>query len=334
MASLTYIPPKVVFPHELDTVGIEQEGPAACEVEIKIAGAVAFHSTLYFDDNGFITIRDLANLFRSFVTDAAAKVDIYLDGSLTASTTCLPCEVDLDMRAVDFVPKFFLTRCEGVKRVQENSVELLYFYALDTGETWSLTAVVSQGNNITEMVVDSGTKVIAGYLLIRVDMPTLQAKCEGRILEIKVLCGERTFRLINGWFLPSGFSVTFRNAFGKPENMSLALAQKKFSVNPEEVAIGGKRKTITVKKTREYKCFTGDILEPEIGLVEDLAASTDVASLDGVPLVVKSVDFTYGDLDTQPINASVTFEEATQAPSFRKKLPPKTFDKTFDKSFN
>lgn len=350
MITLTTTLPDKCFSCSLPEITFTADQESA-QVIIQIEGEEIFNEDLYTDDDGSITLSDLADLIQPYAKEKLVVLAEFFimenaeDGtpqaSVDISTTVVYCTADFgDISADDFLDSHFLSILLGKKITASGRLEYLHYLGTDEA---MVTAYFSDGSTETDLKPD----IVGGndkYTTIDVS-PSLFNTDSRKMIGYTVYAGERQQEYIMDFREPDCAPIlVFDNSFGCQE---LVYCTGTHTVSPQftrsSAFINGILKNYKIEESREFKADTGVLNTAMANWLDDLFRSSYVKIVNfnnGIATVGKEVVISdskseySNDADSQP-RFTFTYKYAQKNHNVvQLSREGRIFDNTFDFTFN
>ncbi|MCD8295980.1 MAG: hypothetical protein LUC88_00240 [Prevotella sp.] len=350
MITLTTTLPDKCFSCTLPEITFTADQESA-QVIIKIEGEEIFNETLYTDDDGSITLSDLADLIQPYAKEqlvVLAEINIIEndeDGnpqaSVSLSTTVVYCTADFgDTSADDFLDSHFLSILLGKKITAIGRLEYLHYLGTDVATVTAYFADGSIETDLTPDVVGGNSK----YTTIDVS-PSLFNVDDRTLIGYVVKAGNRSQEYIMDLRNPDCAPIlVFDNSFGCQE---LVYCTGTHTVSPQftrsSAFIKGLLKNYKIEESREFKADTGVLNTAMANWLDDLFRSSyveivnfynNVATVGKEVVITDSKSEYSNEAETQP-RFTFTYKYAQRNHNVvQLAREGRIFDNTFDFTFN
>lgn len=336
MITLLTTIPTLAFPCELDTLTFKADGDEYdVDIAISVGQQTVLETSLIFDTDGQAVLDDMATLLSDHLETLSAFTVSY--ATTKASGYLIPCRLQMEETAAEFVTKSFLTTLQGTKITTLASKEFLSIYATSK-ETGTVTAhyldeddtLVTLTHSISH---DTNTANIYTYDVSSALFETAE-KTKLRLFMYSVKIGERTQNFHVWQDMPGEQGVLFYNAFGCLESFLFVEVEKVAKPTRHAAVISGIYRNYMAVEGTTYKGISRPLSEGEAMLADDLAhalrvwtqgSETELAITDNELKVLSSWD--------ELPRLSLTWRNASSRTRFVPVRPVRTFDFTFDSTF-
>lgn len=342
---LTTTIPASCFPAELRALTFSADAGAAVPVRLTLAGEDILDLTLYADNEGRVELLDLTQLLQERMTSIGPhQLEIWWGEGLHYSmeTTLLPCRADVGA-AETFLPRHFLSLCDGRRRIPATATEeYLAWYHTEAAD--SVATVRSGWYDSTDGSWYEGEQTLAAQNLNDVDFISIEPAAVMRpenvpraaqlaTYEVSVGRRRQQYEVIHGQDATLG--VSFLNAFLAEEDFYfLGTLEHELKTERSAARFRGRLRNYAVESYDELKAATGVLPDGMLPVLCDLATTLQAWRIsDGRELVVTDSEARHtSDTDHLP-SATVTFRESLRPDRRRPRDAVRTFDKTFDETY-
>lgn len=336
MITLLTTIPALAFPCELDTITFKADnGEYDVDIAISVGQQTVLETSLAFDTDGLAVLDDMATLLSDHLETQSAFTVSY--ASSKVSGYLLPCRLQMEEQAAEFVTRSFLTTLQGAKTTTLASKEFLSIYATKK-ETGSVTAYYLDKNDALVTLShtvshNTNTANIYTYDVSPALFETAE-KAGLRLFMYTVEIGERTqkYHVLEDTNGEQG--VLFYNAFGCLESFLFLEVEKVAKPTRHAAVISGIYRNYMAVEGTTYKGMSRPLSEGEAMLADDLVhalrvwaqgSETELAITDNELKIISS-------WEGLP-RLSLTWRNASSRTRFVPVRPVRTFGFTFDTTF-
>lgn len=313
------------------------------------------------DLNNEIIIRDISSLINPYLKDVLVSnfsISISVFDKNTSeffapaykSFKALYCEVVVDINAVDFIGRFFLSTLMGAKVTALGQKEYLHFATIDedfvSGDENIIAYKVFAYYVNSEMkqvsnVINRNVSLNADNLqIVTIDASPHNFVEKGlTLVSYKVVVGNRIQMYYVGKRYDSEPDIAFKNSFGLLETLYFTGTKEEAPEMSRSAGyVNGEYRNYYIEENRVVKANTGIIPEAMVCLVDELARSTEAYLIEkgeiGRQITITDSELKRtNDLDSL-YSFQITYRLSKRNQNVLKvQLPAKTFDSTFDKTF-
>lgn len=329
----------------------------SAKFELKNGIEIILSETYVPDTNNEIIIRNLSSLINPYLQEKLIgdfQIEIAAFNSLNESLDNFKktfaaqyCKSDVDMTAIEFNSKYFLSTLIGLEKITAASrKEYLHFEYEGSDENYSITPQVNADYIDDELKKSSYTfswniQLSAASQIVTVDVsPDKFKRKDFTLIGYTVVIGGRKQKyVIDSENSDTDPAVAFINSFGCLETFYFTGTNELDPAIKRNAAyINGMYRNYHIEEERIFKANTGVIPESMLCLVDELARSTEIYLIEKGEIgrqitVTDSETKRDNNLDTL-FRASITYRVAGRNQNILHSLrPARTFDKTFDKTF-
>lgn len=349
MATLKTNLPDICFPADVDILCFSSETTETkVEVKLLLENVCVFETVLIPDVEGDVVLSDIAVLLSDYLVEFRAySLEIIADDETKAPIKLLPCSVNLNMQARNFIMHRFLTLLDGDKTIPLTALETLYWYEdNEEGDAENISQMELQikaswwDDTEGKLLQKTASKPIAatsqGCYQADVSPSTLTAPSgheQARLLRYSVRCGRREQNYV---VVPvTSIAVRFQNAFGVMETFHFwGYCENEQKLERSQASFSGKLRTYLIEDSSEIKIYSGMLPDSAIPAIRDLARSKNITFFpDETPVVISSSEIKTRS-DNEAFNeANITFRQSSHLDIVRLHSHKRTFDETFDDTF-
>lgn len=315
-------------------------------VTVTIDSETVFQEQLYPDSNGYIVLRELADLVEPW---AYARQTVTLGitatggASFSSSSTVVYCQADFGEDTADnYLSNYFLSILKGPKLTALGRLEILPVQ----GNTAATCVATYSDGTTASFGVQTYLAPTSGRLFTEHNVSPSQFVAAGKTLvSYVVTVGNRTQEYVLDYDVPDCAPILiFENSFGVEE---VVYCTGKHTVDPSykrsTAYIGRYQRNYHIEETRAFKADTGPLTTAMANWLDDLFRSkyVRVANLyngtviPGKEVLITESKSSYSNDDAELPRFTFTYQYAQRNHNVvQLQRAGRIFDNTFDNTFN
>ena len=319
--------------------------PGAATFTVVHAGVVIFENTYYPDEDGMITVHELADVLEPYIQEIFADFSFEIAGASAGTVRVFYCSWSMAARAMTFLDSSFLSPMTGIRRTHTSRYETLSLYC-NYSEAVTVECRYFDGGAIGTKTVSLGGA--QGARMLNVSSARFLDPSRGTLVGYTVKCGQRRAEYMVLPYMPDlSDAFIFRNSFNAWETLYLVGSRETDPQYSRSTAnVNGYIRSYQIEEVISMTTYTGPLPDGMEWITMALARSKAVFLLlengdSGDEIHITDCDLKHtndqtseADLNFSYRNAAVKWRMADdRAARLSVPRPPRIFDDTFDETY-